>query len=248
MPLRLGVASQSPAISCPITFGQSSYCTALAKSSSHLDPLVIMASSPLFEKSHYTTTSRTYPLTTVEWPDEGVVVVSNVAALRLATFSCEFLRKGHITDWHYVVEACSAIVNEKGVLYPRTDDPLRTRLDRTSTASYAPDRLELSEQIRPMHLVYVRTDDPKALTSWQIGPRFKYKMRGPSSGSQSSGTLSHSSRSTALQSEFRNLLGRRDGSCVVTDAFAAEAAHIILRVVPNTMRRFWASILSTIST
>ena len=106
-------------------------------------------------------------------------------------------------------------------------------------AEYDPDALALSGHIKPTHLIYVRTDQPSAPTSWQIGPRFKYKMRGPASGSESSGTMSHSSRSTALQSKFRNLLARRDTVCIITNDFDAEAAHII----PQSRPEYYEEIL-----
>lgn len=181
----------------------------------------------------------TYPLTTSIWPNDGIVVVSDVAAVRLATFSCQFLAEGHIRQWKYVLESCKAIVNEAGILHPRTDNALRTRLAGKFSASYAPEPIDLSGQIQPMHLVYVRTDESTAPTSWQIGPRFKYKWRGPPQDGQSTTTMSHSSRSTAHQSRFREMLGRRDTLCIVTEKLDADAAHII----PQSRPEYYEEIL-----
>ncbi|CAO1626252.1 unnamed protein product [Jaminaea pallidilutea] len=171
----------------------------------------------------------TYPLTPLEWPGGGVIVVYDIDRVRLATFSCEFLVKGRVDSWAYVLKACKAVVNESGTLHRCKNSPVAG----PAPVAHVPESIDLEGQVSPMHVVYVQTANSTAPTSWTIGPRFKYKSRGPPDASGSDGTMSHSSRSTAQQSKFRGELWKRDGTCIVTDEDEAGAAHIIPQSRPE---------------
>lgn len=142
-------------------------------------------------------------------------------------------------SWAFVEEASRMTVNEEGALHLRTDDHRTPWIPGVSAVAYAPERINACRDVCPMQLIYVRSDDPSASTTWTTGPRFKYKMRGPGPSSGSSGTMSHSSRSTAQQSKFRGELWRRDGTCIITDEYDAEAAHIL----PQSRPEYYVEVL-----
>lgn len=173
-----------------------------------------------------------YLLTTVTWPADGAIYVYNVSGEVIARLSCEFLRKGRITAFSYVLEACKAVVNEDGHLHEVPDGTIPSH---NGMLSYSPQVIDEGAAIRPLRAVYVRSDDPNASTTWTIGPKFKYKFKGPSpSLYASSDTMSHSSRSTEMQNSFRFELGCRDSCCLVTEDDQAGAAHILPQSRPKS--------------
>ena len=181
-----------------------------------------------------------YDTTAISYPSEGVIEVYNTADVLMATFSCEFLKKGHVDEWTYVLSACQTVVQEVGTLHLRRDNPYLDlasgRPTDPSLLSYESEPINLSGGTFPCLLVYVRSDDAGSQPSWSIGPRFKYKFRGPSNSENRSDTMSHSSRSTAQQSAFRGELWKRDGCCIVSGAIIVQAAHILPQSRPEYYR------------
>lgn len=163
-----------------------------------------------------------YELVTSTWPGEGVIVIYDIAEQRLATFTREFLRLGHVLNWAYIQRACQSMVQEAGTLH--TD----ALTGQDSSQPLHP--LDLETLPTAGRYWYIRSDQPNAACTWARGPRFRYARRGPRADGGQSSTMSHSSRSTARQSRFRTLLQIRDGRCIVTnnpDTDDAVAAHIL---------------------
>ncbi|CAD6588180.1 MAG: hypothetical protein CYPHOPRED_004283, partial [Cyphobasidiales sp. Tagirdzhanova-0007] len=70
-------------------------------------------------------------------------------------------------------------------------------------------------------------DDAAYPATYRTGPEGKTPFK--AAGTSESGTRSHSSRSTAQQSRFRDALRDRDGACLLTGQSASRcmAAHIV---------------------
>lgn len=168
-------------------------------------------------------TGRTYNLTTWLWPDHGVIEIVDATGTRLATFSRQFLEIGHVLDWAFIQFACRSVVNEDGVIHRM----------QTGSMAEAADTIKTDELPSPGRYLYLRVDDSAAGCTWVEGPRFQYARRGPDGREDSSGTMSHSSRSTAQQNEFRNALYIRDGFCLLTDQPPGQAAHILPQSRPE---------------
>lgn len=171
-------------------------------------------------------TGRTYNLTTWLWPEDGVIEVFDVADKRIATFSCQFLKLGRVFNWDYIIFACQCVVNEAGSLY------------HLSSQSGGRDYPALNCSTTPLagRYLYLSQENASTGCSFAKGPRFQLARRGPSAKENSSGTMSHSSRSTAQQTEFRNALYIRDGFCLLTDQPPGQAAHILPQSRPEYYR------------
>lgn len=171
-------------------------------------------------------TGRTYNLTTWLWPNDGVIEIFDTANKRIATFSRQFLKLGHVLNWHYITFACRSVVDQTGCLY---------HLSPTTGTS---DSSVVDFSIVPAagQYLYSCQGDTDTACTWVKGPRFHFARRGPSAKENSSGTMSHSSRSTAQQNEFRNALYIRDGFCLLTDQPPGQAAHILPQSRPEYYR------------
>lgn len=131
--------------------------------------------------------TTTYSFTDVLWRDEGVIEVFALDGTRILLVSVQFLRIGRVLSWEYILQAVGACIEEQQYqLCHRTEAGL-VALDLSSVPSACKVYCRLITQ----------AGRDAAAPNFQIGPRFHYKMRGPDEGD--TGTMSHSSRSTAKQ-------------------------------------------------
>lgn len=157
-----------------------------------------------------------YPLVTSSWRGEGVIEVYDVTEQRLATFSQEFLRLGHVLNWAYIHNACQSVVQESGTLQTGA-----SVAGNTSPPSMQP--LDLKSSPTAGRYWYIRTDQPDAPCTWAPGPRCA--VQEPFDDDESS-----SSYSNPQESHFKLCLINRDSRCIVTDDpewESAVGAHIL---------------------
>lgn len=144
-------------------------------------------------------------------------MVKDVKGQFIAAVPVPFMEQGHCRSWEYILDVTKTCVEQQdGVLF---------------TAQGAAIELTQTLQLPPVeagYYTYKRVDAPEEACSFAKGPESKTRGK-PPSGRVSESTVSHSSRSSVNQNNFRTALIARDSVCLLTGTRwdSCAASHIV---------------------
>lgn len=136
-----------------------------------------------------------YSLIRDTWPGGGILDVCDATGIRVLCLSIEFLEKGHVLTWVYVQRAASQCVQEEGVVCHQDGSAINSSL-RPGAGNYlyrrAGECAGVILTFRQNAPELSQLDGLNTSCTPVKGPRFHYKFRAPTQGSDS-GTMSASS-------------------------------------------------------
>ncbi|CAO1627983.1 unnamed protein product [Parajaminaea phylloscopi] len=160
------------------------------------------------------------------WSPQCKIRIEDESEKALLFLSTEFLRVGKVNNFHYILHCLQmAFFTDDGHFVFQGDGQRVEDLDAAPSAGTYTYHSHGSAEAEPL--------------APRKGPRFKFGHRPPAPHDDGASTMSDSDRSSIEQNDFRLLVFKRDGGCLLSREYTSRlltAAHILPASRPEYYR------------